>query len=418
MWYNQQLLHPAGMLQPEGVEMPGKKLYLDQCMVSNLANQGMPWNETRGGQALVAATQRGAVEVWASPMHVLETFLCADFTDQQQLIDTTKLDLRQSIASTLLHLAEAKRMSQSYEFILVEDFMVMVEDLAPGTVRTWAPFERLRKEHQQIFLGLLGLLAAYRNLDRPDAVSDMVRVKVTTRLLHSRFARSPRDYMNDVIEAAREYRVTREDIFAEFDRRPLSDLIREIEENEAQVTRLDGGTIQRLQREREFVAKSYGAAEIGECLQAVFSDQLFLLLTFNIAQVRDQWAQIVGCPEATPPVFLAGADDAACESDLELIVHTLELLLRAVARERLLLPGLIYKLVLGELELALRKGEIPSGGLGFDSEHAAMLTRVDAFATVDGNFATLARRAAAELAKDGQHVKIIEGMDELVRYLD
>lgn len=398
--------------------MPAPTLYLDQCMISNLANQGRPWHETRGGQALATALRRRTVEVWASPMHVLETFLCADFDAQHRITDTPKLDLRQSIASTLLHLAEAKRMTEAYEFILAEHFMKMLNEFAPGSVRSWEPFERLKLQNKQVYLGLLGLLAAYRNLDRPDAVEEMVRAKVTSQLLHSRFARSPRDYMDDVVAAAREYRLTREDVFAEFDARPLSDLTREIEENKAGVVRLDGGTIQRLQREREMVAKSYGAAEIGECLSAVFSDPLYLLLTFDIARVRDAWGQITGRPDAPPPAFLADADHEIYAVDQNLIVRTLEILFRAVASERLLLPRIVHKVVLGEIELALRQGEIPSGGLGFDCEHAAMLARVDTFGTVDGRFATLAKRAAVEFAGAGHRVQVLVGTDELVRYLE
>ena len=87
--------------------------------------------------------------------------------------------------------------------------------------------------------------------------------------------------MDDVVSAARDYRVTREDIWAEFDQRPLSDLTHEIEQNEAAVVRIDGGTAQRLGRDRELIARSYGAVEIGECMSSVFKDPLFLMLTFN-----------------------------------------------------------------------------------------------------------------------------------------
>jgi hypothetical protein len=111
-------------------------------MVSDLANQGgRQWHETRGGQALLAAQRRGAVESWACPMHVFETSLCADFDERHQVTDTAKLDLRQAIASTHLHLAEAKRMAPAYEFLLAEHFMKMLDEVAPGAVRNWVPLE-------------------------------------------------------------------------------------------------------------------------------------------------------------------------------------------------------------------------------------------------------------------------------------
>jgi hypothetical protein len=390
--------------------MPGQKLYLDQCMVSNLATQDVPWHETRGGKALLAAMARGAVEVWASPMHVLEAFLCADFDENQQVTDTPKLDRR--------HLADAKRMSCSYEFILVKHFMRMLEIEAPGSIRSWEFFERLRKENQHIYLGLLGLLAAYRKYDRPDAVSDVLRNKITSQLLHSRFARDPRDFVDSVIDAARNYRVTRDDIFEEFDKRPLSELTDEIAQNTAAAVKLDNQTLQKLQREKDTIARSYGAAELGECLFTVFGDGLYLLLTFDVVHIKNQWAQILGRHGVAPPDWLAEASEEDCTHDISLIGRTKEMIFKAVASEQLLLPRLLYKLVLGELEIAFRAGEIPSGGLGFDSEHAALLSQVEAFATVDARFTNLAHRIAGELAENGHHVQVLGNTDELIRYLE
>lgn len=47
-----------------------------------------------------------------------------------------------------------------------------------------------------------------------------------------------------------------------------------------------------------------------------------------------------------------------------------------------------------------------------------MLARVDVFGTVDGQFATLAKRAAAALAEAGHRVELVVGTDEFVRYLE
>jgi len=366
---------------------------------------------------LGAALARGVVEVWPSPTQVLETMLCADFDEDQNLVQTPKLDLRVAIASTLIHLAEGRRMAPAYPFVVVEHFMKALDSLAPGCVRTWKVFRLLEKENQRTYLGLLSLLAAYRNLQQPDAVTDVLRTKVTSRLLHSRFARSPRDYLDDVITAAKEFRV-RADIREDYDRRSLSDLLREIEENEAAVVRLDGGLIQRLQRDREMIARSYGAVELGECMSSVFQEPLFLFLTFDLVQIKAQWRRIME-RDVQPPAFLADSEDERCFHDDDLLVETLEMLFRILARERLLIPHVVHKVIVGELELAARQGEIPSRGLGFDSEHAAMLTRVNAFATVDGRFATLATRAAADFAEVGQHnVRVLVGADNLIEYLE
>ena len=397
--------------------MPAK-LYFDQCVVSNLAKQAPRWQETRIGKLLVSATAKGTAEVWASPMHVMETFLCADFDERQRVADTPKLDLRLQIARTHLELIEAKRMAPSFEFIVIEHFLRALADLAPGSVYGMDVYDWLRRENQQVYLGLLATLAAYRNLDRPEALHDLLRHKLSTRLLHSRFAKSPGDYLDDLIKAAREFRVTREDIWQDVDRRSLSELQTEIDANLAARPKLDSRLIQRLQRHTQEIADSYGAPEIGECLGSVFQLPLFLLLTFDVSKVREHWPAIVGA-DRPPPRFLAEANEEQCGTDANLVFRTLEILFKIFCRERLFLPGLLPRLVLGELALAMRQEEIPSEGLGFDCEHATMLTQVDVFVTVDGRFATLLKRAASDVAERMNHpVRVLTCSDELARFLE
>jgi hypothetical protein len=57
-----------------------KKTYLDQCVLSNLAGDELQaWRNTKMGEVLASGIDRGKAEVWASPTHVLETLLCADY---------------------------------------------------------------------------------------------------------------------------------------------------------------------------------------------------------------------------------------------------------------------------------------------------------------------------------------------------
>src|SRR5439155_18482878 len=106
--------------------------------------------------------------------------------------------------------------------------------------------------------------------------------------------KSPVEYLDDLIKAAREFRVTREDIWQEVDRRSLSDLQTEIDANLAARPKLDSRLIQQLQRHTQEIADSYGAPEIGECLGSVFQLPLFLLLTFDVSKVGEHWPAIVG----------------------------------------------------------------------------------------------------------------------------
>src|SRR5207302_1532263 len=100
-------------------------LYLDQCVVSHMAGDtGQSLSETKFGRVVSAALQDGTGQVWASPVHVIETALCADFDDKSNVIVNDKLSKRQHIAGKLLEVVEARRMMTSHSILLVREFML------------------------------------------------------------------------------------------------------------------------------------------------------------------------------------------------------------------------------------------------------------------------------------------------------
>jgi hypothetical protein len=64
--------------------------------------------------------------------------------------------------------------------------------------------------------------------------------------------------------------------------------------------------------------------------------------------------------------------------------------------------------------MCLAKGEIPTGGLSFDCEHAAMLSTMDIFLTHDTRLLNLAKRAAKFLSEaGGWHVEVVANEKQL-----
>jgi hypothetical protein len=61
----------------------------------------------------------------------------------------------------------------------------------------------LERMNQERFLGILALLVAYPELDRPAAIEPIIRSKVSTQLLHSRFGCDPEKYVAQLIDCAR-----------------------------------------------------------------------------------------------------------------------------------------------------------------------------------------------------------------------
>jgi hypothetical protein len=159
------------------------------------------------GEVLASGIAKGKAEVWASPTHVLETLICADYDAQGNVVAGKKTAKRTRIAQTLLELCEGKRMNCSYEFILVGEFIELLRQLAPTCIRTERIYERLKSDSQQVFAGALALLAALPSLNRPAAAVPLIRSKLTTQLLHSRFAKDPDHFVDELTTVANEFGV-------------------------------------------------------------------------------------------------------------------------------------------------------------------------------------------------------------------
>jgi hypothetical protein len=295
-----------------------KKVYLDQCVVSALAgNEPQDWRTTKIGSVLAGAIAKGSAEVWASPMHVLETLLCAEYAANGKVVPGKKTEKRTRIAQVLLDLCEGRRMVPSYEFLLVGEFLELLRQLAPECIRTDRIFERLKRDSQMVYAGALALLAALPGLDRPVAAGPLIRSKLTTQLLHSRFAKDPDGFVEELIKVANKFRLTGDDLFKEVDARPLSDLKDEIDKNLTTPGKLTPKARVALEKNRSMVASAYGAAEIGQCLDAVFSDISLVMLTFNTAELKRQWGALckkLGVTVSMPKAF-AIADDESCGAD-------------------------------------------------------------------------------------------------------
>ena len=396
-----------------------KKVYLDQCAVSNLClDPARSWRETKMGAVIDANLSSGAIEVWVSPSNVLETLLCADYDEHGNFVPSPKAEKRVRIARTLLDLSQAKRMSASYEYLLVGEFMEFLRQLAPDCLTTDAYYRRFREHNQQMFLGILALLVAYPELDRPAAVEQLLRSKVSSQLLHSKFSKDPDGFVEKVIDCAREFRLTDKDVWEETDKRSLSELKSEIDSNLSGSTKLSGSAKTTLQKNKAIIAASYGAAEIGQCLDAVFKDMILVMLTFNVPELRENWDAI--CAKINKKISLPKsvfeADDTAIATDPMIAAECLGHFFRHVARGELLSPQVVQQVVIGELEMCLNRGEIPTGGLGFDSEHAAMLNHVNVFVTSDTRLENLAKRAAKLIqgATTGQwDVAVVSNPDQL-----
>lgn len=310
----------------------------------------------------------------------------------------------------------------SYEFLLVGEFLELLRQLAPDCIRTDGIYNRLKKDNQMIFSGALALLAALPTIDRPSATEEIIRSKLTTQLLHSRFAKNPDGFVDELIAVATEFRLTNDNLFKEIDSRTLSSIQEEISSNLKSPGTLSKKSRTLLGDNRSSIASAYGSVEIGQCLDAVFSDIFLVLLTFDTMALRRQWnslCQTLKVKISMPKKF-ALADEDSCVSDPMIAVSGLEQFFRHVCRDALMSPQISNQIILSELETTLNNGQVPTGGIGFDAEHAAILSHVDVFATTDTKLEKSTKTAAKKIHKATKgkwNVQVVTNADQLAKSL-
>lgn len=374
------------------------------------------WSQSKLGTTIKGLQDDGVVEVWASPLNVLETMICAQFDEKNRIIDTTQLDKRVRLAQCLVDLTQCQRMLQSYEYQVVSDLLSILTVVAPDVVRTLSLVQSQKEASRRDFIGTLAMLAACRSFDCPLAVDSILRTKLTSQLIQSRFALDPEKFVDSIVTAAQQFRLTDEDIWAELDSRSIAELRAEIAANKSIAVRMTKQGQQKLQQHKDLVATTYTVPEIGQSLASVFAMDHVLLLTLDGRKLRSHW-DVIHAPCRIPtPNWLNEVTDDELETDAGLVARTLMLIVRNISRTHFLSGRIPDAVALGELEMCLKKGEVPTAGLCFDCQHVVALTEVDLFMSSDTRLLTLANRAKKIVETETPHrVEVVSDAERLLR---
>jgi hypothetical protein len=374
-----------------------KATYLDQCVVSHMAGEpGQSFSDTKFGRVVEEAMQKGTGEVWASPVHVIETALCADFDDKSNLVMNDKLVKRQHIALRLLEAIEGRRMMPSHSTLIVRELMDHLEQVAPGSIRTRNFFDKNSQAEAQLYLGALGLLASYKKIGHHDGMATLIRTKLTSHLIHSRHAKNPEQMVEHMIQGALTSATAGSEIWEPYDKMSLGEMQAETLANEAATVKMNNAAKQKFQRNKKDIAGAYAATETSQAIAHVFQHDYEILMTFNLERIREHWDALRKAwgGELEMPPELAAATPGQCLARTELMVLVLKHLLRTGVKHSLLGGHLIMTVLLGELEACLTKGEVPTAGLMFDADHICAMLDVNVIATTDERFEMLAKQAA------------------------
>ena len=225
-------------------------VYLDQNALSDLARDPQ-WANSDLGRALLAE----AVEVFISPVHVLET------------MQAVEEHVRVALAKVMLTLCGGRRMCPSYEFVVVDYFCRALGDVSPTAVTTREHLDYHRDLGTQIYLGVLCMLAQGFSA-APSAIDKVRRAKLVNQVLHVRAATTPKEWLVELLKCTEEMFTTPDDPLAPLDGLTLDELRGAVAQAGMNAAGVDGDIRQKLQKHRAAIAAAYGAVEIGGCLEA------------------------------------------------------------------------------------------------------------------------------------------------------
>jgi hypothetical protein len=200
-----------------------------------------------------------------------------------------------------------------------------------------------------------------------------------------------------MIEAAKSWQTTRNDLFAEIDKLKADEIEREILELQDSAKKPDKKHLDRLNKERATIAAAYGALDVGAMLQSVLRLPGALEMTLDTSALVDAW------PEAQKrmglPSMPKSAVDAAPSERRSgaLFVSIIDAAIRAWAGKLPLTPSLSYEALIRDLTRNINQKELPTAGLVFDADHAAALRRVDVFVSRDKILVETARALAKSI---------------------
>jgi hypothetical protein len=386
-----------------------KSVYLDQSVYGHMLDQGGgSWGSSSIGGVLADARSAGTAEVWAGPTNVIEAMQASDPAR------------RRALAATMLELIDARRLWWGSEFEAVDDFFGFLRWCDPKAVRTTIHFEYHATSMRQIWLGGLGLLSATNNLLLEGAVRDLHRLKMTNRLLHARLASDPNGWIDKMVSAARNWETTDENTFAPYDAMKVEEMEKEIDAPATTIGRLDGKHLAKLTKNRDEIARAYGAVELGLMFRSVLPLPGSLELTIDAASLVPVWSEKIttrGGPPLPKGIWAAwSADPGNLVGPRPEFYAMLETAIHA-APDALLASWLSFEVVIEELQKCISDKEIPTGGLTFDADHAAALKRFNVVVCRDEKLTEAMKRLARKVGErcNGQHVPVVVATGDQLR---
>lgn len=390
-----------------------KAVVLDNSAVNRLADPAGRWSETKLGRLLLSLRETNTALVWANPTNVIEIVLCPD------------LAKRHTMAIALNSLIEGRRMMPSYTSVIVEEFCKALEHHWPGSIKEWSVIKNVANSSAQLYLGLLGQLAALENY-QSGPFEDILRCKLVTTYIQSEFVTDPEQMLRiyDECIGGKQLDQVFHQKLLEVDRLPLAELKQRIASNLKQPKRLS--SINKFQQRKYGIAEFYARYEAAKAFDATFEYIEQILATFALAVVARDWEKrnpLLGNREHVEPLdeplrkaFLEEESRAAHMKYSGQIVENL--IARYGANGLIPIPYLMMDVYVNELERTLRAPKKVSEGLVLDLDYVAAVIKSDVFLTFDDKLAATLKSRLPKIKVNGPANRaVVTSTEELQRCL-
>lgn len=368
-------------------------VYLDHNILNDIAPPKQEWNTTKWGAYLLDQTQKGHIEIYASPTNCLEIALTKD------------LDHRHNMARALNTLISGYRMLPTYEFIIVHNLLRHVNGNWPGTINE-SRFQRISSQSSRTYIALLGQLAALRDFDCSRGLAGIIAPKIISQLIQGEIFRNPLAELQKRLVGLRQGTVQSQDAFAAYDSKSLDELADLKDSLLDESFQVDKRGIKFLKDNKAEFIEGYAQDELRSSIHQVFLYHEDLEVCFaGVERVVREWATLHPL-EASNPSFqlkpLPQALTAAYASGQSTRNDRYSVLKALGARFSSFLdvPKVYSSAVFNEMERTLNKGKLPTGGFALDCQHALACAATDFFLVRDAILLDTVKRWHATIMKE------------------
>ncbi|GAB3323359.1 hypothetical protein ACFQT0_26845 [Hymenobacter humi] len=369
-------------------------VYLDHNILNDIAPAKQDWTTTKWGAYLLDQTQKGHIEVYASPTNCLEIALL-----------TKDLDHRNNLARALNTLIAGHRMLPTYEFVIVQNLLRHINGNWPGTINE-SRFNRLQRQSARTYVALLGQLAALKDYDCSKGLVGAIAPKIITQLIQGEIFRNPLAELKKRLAGLQQVTVQSQDAFAAYDSKSLDELAELKESLLAETFTVDKQAIKFLKDNKAKFIEGYAQDELRSCIHQVFLYWEDLEVCFaGCEQVVREWATVHPLESSNPDfkpkplpqeITAAYASGQSTRNDRYAVLKALG----ARFSSFLDVPKLYSSTVFNEMERTLNKGKLPTGGLALDCQHTLACAVTEFFLVRDAILLDTVKRWHATIREE------------------